>query len=265
VAACPPSCGTARAAEDAGNCESRTLLQASDSGRGIGKLPSQGPGEVARADDMGQEAAEAREERGEAVPRNYACGLHGHLAEHGGSPARPLPVTQPGGYPLQARPRGWPPATPALRADHHGPAPLDQRRRHQGQRPHAHWETGRLTSRACGCGVAQGGAKTIRPSPCAMAGPAATYRTEHVAAQRTSMVFAPPSVATRRSPARMRPAPVRRRASAAAAVSAACGAHVRVGASAVAGPVPAGPATAASASRRYPQLRPVTTISRARR
>src|ERR1700722_16468787 len=45
--------------------------------------------------------------------------------------------------------------------------------------------------------------KTIWPSAWAIAGPAATYLTAHVAAQRTSMVFAPPSVATRRSPARM--------------------------------------------------------------
>src|SRR5580704_8846450 len=44
---------------------------------------------------------------------------------------------------------------------------------------------------------------TMCPSACAMPGPAATYRTVHVAAQRASMVLAPPSVATSRSPARI--------------------------------------------------------------
>src|SRR5580692_698954 len=47
------------------------------------------------------------------------------------------------------------------------------------------------------------GAKTMCPSACAMAGPAATYRMVHVAVQRMSMVLAPPSVAMSRSPARI--------------------------------------------------------------
>src|ERR1700722_7920474 len=47
------------------------------------------------------------------------------------------------------------------------------------------------------------GAKTMCPSACAIAGPAATYRTGAAAVQRMSMVLAPPSVATRRSPARI--------------------------------------------------------------